>query len=298
MGGLYSARLTGHLHSVESALPSYLPRKGMLQDTVVQAMSYACEGGGKRLRPVLTLEFCYLCCKEAERAMPFAAAVEMIHSYSLVHDDLPCMDDSPLRRGKPSVHAAYGEAMALLAGDALLNLAFETMLNAENIGAVPAQNALRAAGLLATFSGIYGMVGGQVVDLESEGKHIDEATLKVLQEGKCAALLQAACQMGCVIGGGSEEQIQAADRFGYYLGLAFQVVDDILDVTSSAEILGKPVGADAENEKNTYVSLLGLEGARELAAFYTAEAKKALSAFSNEREDLLQLAECLLTRVD
>lgn len=296
MASLYTERLTRHLQRIEAALPSYLPTDGTLQDTVVHAMSYACEGGGKRLRPVLTLEFCYLCCGDANRALPFAAAVEMIHSYSLVHDDLPCMDNSPLRRGKPSVHKAYGEAMALLAGDALLNRAFETLLDRRNLGEVPAEAALKAAWLLADRAGICGMVGGQVIDLESEGKTIDGETLKVLQEGKTAALLQAACQMGCVVGGGSEEQVNAADRFGYYVGLAFQVIDDILDVISTAEELGKPVGSDAENNKNTYVSLLGLEGAAGLAAEYTEKAKQALSVFPDARKDLIVLADNLFSR--
>lgn len=296
MAALYSERLTSHLQQIEAALPTYLPTGGTLQDTVVNAMSYACEGGGKRLRPVLVMEFCHLCCQNAARAIPFAAAIEMIHSYSLVHDDLPCMDNSPLRRGKPSVHAAYGEAMALLAGDALLNRAFETMLSCQIIGDVPAEAALKAAWLLADRAGIGGMIGGQVIDLESEGKTIDADTLKALQEGKTAALLQAACQMGCIVGGGTDEQIGAAGQFGYYLGLAFQVVDDILDVTATAQQLGKPVGSDADNQKNTYVSLLGLEQASRLAAAYTAKAKEALALFGDAGNDLLMLTEALLCR--
>ncbi|MBQ6830977.1 MAG: polyprenyl synthetase family protein [Clostridia bacterium] len=297
MSSLYTERLTQHLQRVEAALPTYLPKEGTLQDTVVRAMSYACEGGGKRLRPVLTLEFCHLCGKNPEIALPFAAAIEMIHSYSLVHDDMPCMDDSPLRRGKPSVHTAYGEAMALLAGDALLNRAFETVLDTRYLQDVPPEAALRAAWILAHRAGIGGMIGGQVIDLESEGKQIDADTLKTLQEGKTAALIQAACEMGCLVGGGSHEQVEAATQFGYYLGLAFQIIDDILDVTSTAEQLGKPVGGDADHDKNTYVSLLGLDKAHALAEDYTAKAIAALSVFDEQRADLTALAQTLLKRI-
>lgn len=291
---LYSERLSAHLAAVETALSDALPTaEGEV--SVAPLMVYACEGGGKRIRPVLLLEFCRLCGGDTARALPFAAAIEMIHSYSLVHDDLPCMDNSPLRRGKPSVHAAYGETMALLAGDALLNRAFEVMLSHEAAAGMEAA-ALRAAYELADRAGIHGMIGGQVLDLASEGKTIDLETLQALQEGKTAALLIAACRMGAILGGGSEEQIEAAGRFGYYLGVCFQIVDDILDVTATAEELGKPVGSDTENKKSTYVSLLGLEEARRRAAAYTEQAKKALAAFSEQRADLCALAEALLVR--
>ncbi len=285
---LYSERLQQHLAAIEAQLPTFLPQG----DGIDAIMRYACEGGGKRIRPVLVLEYCRLCGGDPKNAMPFAAAIECIHSYSLVHDDLPCMDNSPLRRGKPSAHAAFGETMALLAGDALLNRAFEIMLAPS---AVDPSAAIRAAYELADKAGVNGMIGGQVLDLDSEGKQIDEATLKQLQEGKTAALLQAACRMGAIIGGGTDEQVDGAGRYGYYIGLAFQVVDDILDVTATAEELGKPVGSDGENEKNTYVSLLGLEQAKALAASYTAQAVEALTAFEDS-DDLRALAEALLTR--
>lgn len=288
---LYTSRLQHHLDRIETVLPSYLPADGV--GNIHEIMHYACEGGGKRIRPVLLLECCYLCGGQTESALPFAAAIECIHSYSLVHDDLPCMDNSPLRRGKPSAHAAYGETMALLAGDALLNRAFEIMLSARDVSA---ETAMRAAFELADRAGVNGMIGGQVLDLDSEGKSIDAETLKRLQEGKTAALLVAACRMGAILGGGSEEQIESAGRFGYYLGLCFQIVDDILDVTATAEQLGKPVGSDGENQKNTYVSLLGLEQAAALAAAYTEQAKAALAVFGNECTDLCNLADALLKR--
>ena len=293
---IYTNQMQAHCDRFEAALPAYMPATGGLQTVVAEAMAYACEGGGKRIRPVLVLECCRLCGGNPEAAIPAAAAIEMIHSYSLVHDDLPCMDNSPLRRGKPSTHAVYGETMALLAGDGLLNLAFETILAPKNRGALTADGVLGAASALADAAGIYGMVGGQVIDLQSEGKEIDLATLEALQRGKTAALLIAACVMGARLAGATPEQENAARIYGENVGLAFQIIDDILDVTASAEALGKPVGSDAENEKVTYVSLLGLEDARRLAAQRTADAVAALSVFGDEAENLRVLADALLNR--
>ncbi len=290
---LYTKTLQEHCANFEGALPQYMPKTDGLQTTVAQAMAYACTDGGKRIRPVLLLEFCRLCGGDTVAAMPFAMAIEMIHSYSLVHDDLPCMDNSSMRRGRPSTHAMYGETMALLAGDGLLNLAFETMLRVAN---VPAERVLGAASALADAAGIDGMVGGQVIDLESEGKTIELSVLEALQEGKTAALLVAACVMGARLAGASPEQETAARAFGYNLGLSFQIVDDILDVTASVLELGKPVGSDADNEKVTYVSLLGLEQARCLAAQRTQAAIEALAVFGEGADDLRQLANALLTR--
>ncbi len=296
MSELYTPVLDAHRQAVEEALPDYLPAGDLPQATVMRAMRYACSEGGKRLRPVLALEFCRLCGDEPGRAMPFAAAVEMIHSYSLIHDDLPCMDDSPLRRGKPSVHAAFGEDMALLAGDGLLNLAFETMLDPANRAGIPAERALSAAFALAKAAGVYGMVGGQVIDLESEGRAIDIDLLRILQEGKTAALIAAACEVGCIIGGGGARQVAAAQRYGIHIGLCFQMIDDILDVTSTSEELGKPVGSDASNEKTTYVSLLGLDEVRRLAQEHTDAAVSALKTFKRDTADLRLLADRLLAR--
>lgn len=293
---LYTAQLQAHCARFEEALPRYMPATDGLQDTVARAMAYACADGGKRIRPVLTLEFCRLCGGDTAAAMPFAAAIEMIHSYSLVHDDLPCMDNSLLRRGRPSTHAVYGETMALLAGDGLLNLAFETMLSPRNRGSLPAERVLGAASALADAAGIEGMVGGQVIDLQSEGKAVDLSVLEALQQGKTAALLIAACVMGARLAGADPEKEEAARVFGENVGLAFQMVDDILDVTATAEDLGKPVGSDADNEKTTYVSLLGLEETRRLAAARTAQAVQALTVFGEEGESLRALAEALLGR--
>jgi len=294
--GIYTEQLQTHCDRFEAALPGYMPKTGGLQTVVAEAMAYACAGGGKRIRPVLVLEFCRLCGGDPELAMPFAAALEMIHSYSLVHDDLPCMDNSPMRRGRPSTHTVYGETMALLAGDGLLNLAFETALDPAYRGTLSPERVLGAASALADAAGIEGMVGGQTIDLQSEGREIDLAVLEELQRGKTAALLIAACVMGARLAGATPEQERAARMYGENVGLSFQIVDDILDVTATAETLGKPVGSDSENEKNTYVSLLGMEPARALAKQRTDQALEALSVFGEEAASLRQLAQALLTR--
>ena len=293
---LYSESMRLALDAVERALPSYLPNTDTLQGVVSEAMAYACSAGGKRIRPVLLLEFCRICGGRMADAMPYACAIEMIHSYSLVHDDLPCMDNSPLRRGKPSVHVQYGEDMALLAGDALLNRAFECMLKPDAATDISADRRLRAAYVLADAAGINGMVGGQVIDLQSENREIPLAHLELLQEGKTAALIRAACVMGCVLAGADEATCAAADRFGREVGLCFQIVDDILDVTSDEATLGKPVNSDAENTKNTYVSLLGVENSRALAAERTAKAIEALACFGEAGKGLADLADALLHR--
>lgn len=296
MGSILPPSLAELAAAFEKQFPAYYPATGGYQTTVAEAMAYACGAGGKRIRPVLLLEFTRLCGGDPADAMPFAAAIEMLHCYSLVHDDLPCMDNSPLRRGKPSIHAVYGETMALLAGDGLLNRAFETMLSAESARRFPAACVLGAASALADAAGIDGMVGGQVIDLESECKVIDLATLDALQRGKTAALLTAACVMGARLAGASAEREEAARQYGLGIGLAFQIVDDLLDVTATADKLGKPVGADSEHNKNTYVSLLGIDRARELAVSRTREASDALAVFGSEGDALRYLAEALLTR--
>ncbi|MBE6762930.1 MAG: polyprenyl synthetase family protein [Ruminococcaceae bacterium] len=294
--GLYSPTMQRYLELIENELEDAMPSVFVKQKTVCEAMRYACAAGGKRLRPMLVLSFAALCGGDVHAAVPYACAMEMIHCYSLVHDDLPCMDNSLLRRGRPSTFAEYGEDMALLAGDGLLTRAFEWGLNADNVALVGECKAVRALRLLADAAGIYGMVGGQTIDLESEGQAIDLATLQELQEGKTGALLQASCEMGAVLGGGGEEQQKAAATFGAALGRAFQIVDDILDVTASEEQLGKPVGADEDNEKVTYVSLLGLDGAKALADEQTAKALEALGVFGEQAEELRVLTKALLTR--
>lgn len=296
MNQLYAERTAEYIRLIETALDRYIPNADCLHGSVIRAMRYSTENGGKRIRPILTLEFARLCGLEPEYALPFACAVEMIHTYSLIHDDLPCMDNDDMRRGKPSCHIAFGEDTALLAGDGLLTLAFEVMLDQADSKKISPRSALSAAGILAADAGVNGMIGGQVIDLMSEGKQIDIETLRVMDRLKTGALIDAACRMGCVIAGGSKEQIEAAASYASSLGLAFQIVDDILDVTSSTEVLGKPVGSDAENQKSTYVSLLGLEACRDAVRRLTNNAIKALSHFDADTEYLVQLAEHLAER--
>ena len=295
--GIYTSQLDKHLQAIEQALPGYLPETSGRAGVVAEAMHYACAAGGKRLRPVLVLEWMRLCGGEVEKALPFACALEMIHSYSLVHDDLPCMDNSPMRRGKPSAHAAYGETMALLAGDGLLNRAFEVCLDPTNSSGLKSENILRATYLLGTAAGFDGMIGGQTIDLANEGQRIDEDTLRELHRKKTGALLVAACQLGAVLADADETVVSAAETYGAHLGLCFQIIDDVLDATATADQLGKPVGADEINEKTTYVSLFGLDGAVEMARQETAAALDALSGFGQEANDLRALTEALLTRI-
>lgn len=282
-----------YLPAIEQALDEAVPpRRAHMQARLFEAMRYALLGGGKRIRAVLTLAFCRLCGGEERLAMPFACAVEMIHAYSLVHDDLPCMDDDDLRRGRPSAHKAFGEDIALLAGDALLNTAFECMLGAPGEPAV----VLAASRVLARAAGGEGMIGGQVIDLQSEGQKAPLYVLRQMDEFKTVALIDAACAMGCVLAGAGEEQLAAAHRYAGCVGLAFQIVDDILDYEGDPALLGKPVGSDRQNEKSTYVALLGLEGARRLARELTDEAVHALEKFGEEAESLRALARALEER--
>lgn len=281
-----------YLPSIETALQQLLPQKPEdPRASLADAMQYAVVGGGKRIRPVLMMEFCRVAGGDPSEILPFACALEMIHSYSLVHDDLPCMDNDDVRRGKPSTHRAFGETTALLAGDGLLTHAFEVMLNSS---ADPLRT-VRAAGCLAQAAGFGGMVGGQAIDLDSEEKQISLELLQKLDEGKTEALIRAACEMGCILAG-REELRPVARAYAHGIGLAFQIRDDLLDVESTTEELGKPVGSDAENGKSTYVSLLGLEGARTAAEQLTKQAEDALKPMGEAAEALIDLAWILFSR--
>lgn len=278
------------LEQIESALKEAAAVPDMPYKQTAEAMAYSLEAGGKRLRPMLALEFCRLAGGEPEKAMPFACAVEMIHTYSLIHDDLPCMDNDDMRRGKPSCHKAFGEATALLAGDALLTKAFEMLSKAE----LPPERIVKAAAILSRCAGIDGMIGGQAVDLLNEVQAPDFSTLELTCRLKTAALLQAACLLGTAAAG-SDQMADKAREYGLNLGLAFQIVDDILDVTGDSALLGKPVGSDAENGKTTFVTLCGLEKARELAEKYSRGAVEVLAQIPGS-EDLSRLTEQLLLR--
>ena len=262
---------------------------------IYDAMEYSLLAGGKRIRPVLTLEVCRMCGGDPALAMPFACAVEMIHTYSLIHDDLPCMDDDDLRRGKPTNHKIYGEATAVLAGDGLLTAAFEIALGTDS--PLPPQRVVAAAACLARAAGAQGMVGGQVLDMAAEGRAVSRYDVEQLQKLKTGALLSAAAEMGCIVAGGSEEAQKAVRRYAQKLGMAFQVRDDMLDVEGNEATLGKPVGSDQANEKTTFVSLLGMDDCRALVEKLTGEAVEALAPFGAERSGFLcWLAEALAGR--
>lgn len=278
-----------YLDEINSALKEYLPAA---DDVVSQAMRYSVENGGKRIRPALLLEFCRVCGGDYKKAVPFACALEMIHTYSLIHDDLPCMDNDDFRRGKPSCHIAFGEEYALLAGDALLTLAFETAMKSN----LSAEITVRAAKELAKAAGVMGMVGGQVLDLQNEGKKVGVSDLQKTDELKTGELIRAACVLGCVCAGADDKKIAAAEKYAHDIGIAFQIVDDILDVTSDEETLGKPIGSDEENQKSTYVSLLGIEKSRKTAEELTLNAQKALDAFDGDVTSLKDFAEKLKNR--
>jgi geranylgeranyl diphosphate synthase type II len=288
-------RMAEYASMVNEALEKYLPQPSGLQKNVIEAMRYSALAGGKRIRPILVLEFCRVCGGGLQAAMPFACAIEMVHTYSLIHDDLPCMDNDELRRGRPSCHVKFGEATALLAGDALLSLAFETALcdNYKNI--IKPENAITAARLLAEASGACGMVGGQIIDLESEGQKISLETLEFMHKKKTGAMIVAAAKMGCMIAGANEREVTAAGSFAGCLGLAFQIIDDYLDVTGDNGTLGKPVGSDAVNEKTTYITHLGLEKSKRLAFKLTDEAVSYLNIF-NDTGFLSDLAAFLAAR--
>lgn len=261
--------------------------------TVPDAMRYSLLGGGKRIRGALTLAFCELCGASYEEALPYAAAVEMVHCYSLIHDDLPCMDNDDLRRGKPSCHIRFGEDMALLAGDALLTLAFET---AASGSPEHPERALGAVLLLARLAGVDGIIGGQCIDLENEGKSVDADTVLAMDMKKTVALISAACEMGCIAAGAPKAQQKAAADYASGVGMAFQIRDDILDVVSDTETLGKETGADDKNEKRNYVSFYGLKRAQSLVDEYTAKAKGTLQAFVGDTAFLSSLADDLARR--
>ena len=277
---------------VDSRLEVLLEGRDAAVKDLTDAMRYSTMIGGKRVRPVLVLEFCRVCGEDPARALDLACALELIHTSSLIHDDLPCMDDDDLRRGKPSCHKEYGESTALLAGDALEAYAFEVAVSADLL---PKRN-LEAIKCLSHATGPSGMLGGQLMDIENESR--EDVSLDRLFEThrkKTGALIKAACELGCIAAGASEEQKKAAVAYGEALGVAFQICDDILDVTGDEQLLGKPVGSDEAEEKTTYVTLLGLEKARETAATYTEKAFEALNAFE-ETDFLNDFTDALLKR--
>ncbi len=275
---------------IEQALKIYTLGAPSLYEKLWESMRYSVSAGGKRVRPRLTLEFCKLCGGEELAAVPFGCAVELIHTYSLIHDDLPCMDDDDIRRGKPSNHIAFGEDTALLAGDALQALAFEIMLCEDTLSRVDASSAAAAACALAGYCGADGMVGGQVIDLEYENKKASEEVVHEIHLLKTGALIKAACLMGCIVAGADSKMLAAAEKYAECIGLAFQIVDDVLDVTSTTEELGKPVNSDSENDKSTMVTLYGVEECLRMAEALTAQALEALDCFEGDSSFLRDFA--------
>ena len=287
--------LKNKIDYVEKLLMEYMPKEEGYQKTIMQAMNYSLSAGGKRLRPILTLESCKAVGGNEEDAIPFAMAIEMIHTYSLIHDDLPALDNDDLRRGKPTNHKVFGEAMATLAGDSLLNYAYEIMLSS-SLNKENPKKYLKAIYEIAKHAGIYGMIGGQVVDVESENKIIDKDKLDFIHLNKTAAMIVGCMRAGAIIGDASEEELEKITKYSENIGLSFQIVDDILDIVGDEEKLGKPIGSDIENHKSTYPSLLGLEKSRYIARQLIEEGKSSIKDLPSEKDFLNQLGDYIISR--
>lgn len=275
----------------EETMRRYFAEKDTKKTTLYRAIEYGVMGGGKRIRPFLTLEFCRMLGGSDAAALPYAAAIEMIHNFSLIHDDMPCMDNDDLRRGRPTTHKAFGEAQALIAGDALIFAAFDCALS----GAADAAAQNRAVRELAVAAGADGMCEGQMIDMESDGVQIPFERLLELHAHKTGALIRAAAKLGVIAAGGDDAAMAAADTYGRGIGLAFQIVDDVLDACGSTETLGKPVGSDAKNEKSTFLSFMSADDALAYAARVTKEATDAIKGYPASGT-LISLGEWLLHR--
>ncbi len=276
MSNVFDLTMAEDLALIEDSLKrcfAHQPRYGKLQE----AMDYSLLAGGKRIRPILVLESCRLCGGDVADAIPFACAIEMIHTYSLIHDDLPAMDNDDLRRGRPTSHKVYGEATAILAGDGLLTAAFEVVATAPLSG----DKVAAAVRCLAMEAGHQGMIGGQMLDLDGEGNALTLDQITQLQSLKTGALIRCACQLGCIAAGGTTEQERALEHYAMAVGRAFQIRDDMLDVISTDQELGKPIGSDIEQNKTTFVGLLGLEGCDQLVTELTHTAQAALDVFED-----------------
>ena len=277
---------------VDSKLSEFFNPSGMSYDGLLESMHYSLTAGGKRIRPTLVLEFCRISGGDVEKALPVACAIEMLHTYSLIHDDLPCMDNDDLRRGKPTNHVVYGECTATLAGDALQAEAFGTIARSE----LPAENKIACVEILADAVGSDGRCAGQYLDMVGESKRLTEEELDDINSRKTGALLIAACRMGVAAAGGSGEMLEAAAHYGACVGAAFQIRDDILDVISTSEELGKPIGSDEQEHKNTYMALLGESKCMEMIEKLTNQAKSALCGAFDDTKFLCDLADSMVTR--
>ena len=291
----WSERYPEYCSMIEAAPPQYLPPVTLPQGKVCEAMAYSLLDGGKRIRGCLTLAMCELCGGEVQSALPLACAIEMVHAYSLIHDDLPCMDNDDLRRGKPSCHIKFGEGTALLAGDALLTHAFSAASDAYFNGTLPAETVLRCVNQLSRAAGVEGMIGGQVIDTAPEEVPMTPEQLEAMHSMKTGALIRSAAVLGCLAAGAPRDVVMQADLYAAKIGLAFQIVDDILDATEESEKLGKST-SDADNNKTTYITLYGVEKAREMVRRLVLEADLAVKGTVLDDEMLYELADTLAKR--
>lgn len=283
----------------DQRLMDYLPVAADGQEAVVEAMRYSLINGGKRLRPLFVMAFSRACgCtgSRQEEAIPFGCAVEMVHTYSLIHDDLPCMDDDDMRRGQPSCHKKFGEATALLAGDGLLTLAFQVLAEAAAQSDVTPAGLINMVRILSKNAGVSGMIGGQVIDLKYESSDVSLEQITTVNLLKTSALIEAACLMGCLAANAEKPLLDAASAFAKKIGLAFQIQDDILDICGDPALLGKQTGSDAVNQKRTYVSILGLEASKKLVAQLTEEAVASTQVFPYYGDELAGIARALIAR--
>lgn len=288
----FQAEYNHDKNTVDQALAAYFQDAAAPYRTLLEAMRYSLNAGGKRLRPVLVLAFCRACGGDTGAALPVACAIEMVHTYSLIHDDLPCMDNDNLRRGKPTNHVIYGACTATLAGDALQAEAFRTILESR----LPAETRAECARILAEAAGTTGICGGQQLDMEGEQKQLSRDELFEIHKRKTAAMIRAACLMGITCGNGTPEQVQAAEEYAEALGLAFQIRDDMLDVISTVEELGKPIGSDAQEGKTTFMSLYGLDRCQQYVHELTEQASAAIADIFTDAAFLQALVRSLETR--
>lgn len=293
----FKEELQNRVEHIETILQEYLPNEEGWQKSVIEAMNYSVLAGGKRLRPMLMEETYRLFGGQGKEIEPFMAAIEMIHTYSLVHDDLPAMDNDEYRRGRKTTHVVYGEAMAILAGDGLLNYAFETALKSFEMDG-NAQSKAQALTVLARKAGIYGMIGGQTADIEAEnlGDKVTQEHLMFIHAHKTSALIEAAMMIGAILAGADDRQIAEVEKAAYEIGIAFQIQDDILDVTSTLEMLGKPIGSDAKNHKTTYVTLKGLDEAQKEQRELSEYAVDTIRNMGYTNDFLMELITSLVTR--
>lgn len=292
----FQIQMKKRVEYIEQLLQEYLPKQQGYQSLIMEAMEYSLMAGGKRLRPMLMMETYQLFDGSCKAIRPFMAAIEMIHTYSLVHDDLPAMDNDEYRRGRKTTHIVYGEDMGILAGDALLNYAFETAFQAFVMDPKDSLLIGRALSFLGEKAGIHGMIGGQVIDVKETGHAVSKEILDTIYVLKTSALIEASMMIGAIFGGASEEEVKKVEKIARYVGIAFQIQDDILDVTSTEEVLGKPIYSDEKNEKTTYVTLMGVEGAKKVVEEYSAKAIDLLHQLSGKNEYLEQLLIQLIHR--